>query len=64
MAKQESKKVKARVLQDCAFGSHNAVVEVDEQEAKNNAQFLDAHADAVSYAQSLKVKNASNSTTS
>lgn len=52
MAKAD-KKVKARVLMDGPFGKVNDVVEVTEAEAKDHAS-LDAHPDAVAYAESLK----------
>lgn len=55
MAKAEkSDKVKARVLVDCAFGKVDDVVEVTAAEAKDHASDLDAHPDAVAYAESLK----------
>jgi len=50
----ESGKVKARVLLDCAFGKVDQVVEVDAEEAKQHADKLDTHPDAVAYAESLK----------
>lgn len=46
-------KVKARVLVDGNYGKVNDVVEVDSAEAKDNSN-LDAHPDAVAYAESLK----------
>lgn len=52
-AKQESKKVKARVISDGGFGRINDVVEVAEDEAKNSPE-LDADPAAVAYAESLK----------
>lgn len=55
MAKAEkSDKVKVRVLADCIFGKVNDVVEVTAAEAKDHASDLDAHPDAVAYAESLK----------
>lgn len=53
MAKNEGKKVKARVLVDCAHGKCNDVVEIDESQAESLAGVLDAHPDAVAYAESL-----------
>jgi len=50
----ETGKVKARVLLDCQFGNVDQVVEVDAQEAKQHADKLDTHPDAVAYAESLK----------
>lgn len=47
-------KVKARVLMDCAFGKVDDVVEVTEAEAAASTSQLDAHPDAVAYAESLK----------
>lgn len=52
-AKQELKKVKARVISDGSFGRINDVVEVTEAEAKNSPE-LDADPGAVAYAESLK----------
>jgi hypothetical protein len=50
----EPKKVKARVLADCAFGKANEVVEVTEAEAKSHASELDTGKEAVAYAESIK----------
>lgn len=49
----ETKKIKARVLADCVYGSVDDVVEVTEAEAKA-CSALDAHKDAVAYAEGLK----------
>lgn len=58
MAKADkAEKVKARVLVDCAYGKVDDVVEVTEAEAKASSD-LDAHPDAVAYAESLKAKPA------
>lgn len=43
----EAKKVKARVLADCAFGKCNTVVAVDDADVKANPSVLDASAAAV-----------------
>lgn len=50
----EASKVKARVLMDCPFGKADEVVEVTEAEAKVCSSYLDAHPDAVAYAEGLK----------
>lgn len=58
MAKNEVKKVKARVLVDCAHGKPNDVVEIDESQVASLAGVVDAHPDAVAYAESLKTETA------
>jgi hypothetical protein len=50
----EAKKVKARVLVECAYGKPNDVVEVDAAEVKAQPGALDAEPAAVAYAESLK----------
>lgn len=50
----KEKKVKARVLVDCVFGKVDDVVEVTEAQAREHASDLDAHPDAVAYAEALK----------
>lgn len=54
----DAKKVKARVLMDCAFGKVDDVVEVTEAEAKAHSGQLDAHKDAVGYAEKLQAEKA------
>lgn len=51
--KEEGSKVKARVLVTGAFGQVNDVVEVEESVLKQTNE-LDASAEAVAYAESLK----------
>ena len=51
--KEEGSKVKARVLVTGAFGQVNDVVEVEESVLKQTNE-LDATAEAVAYAESLK----------
>jgi len=51
--KEDGNKVKARVLVTGAFGQVNDVVEVDESVLKQTNE-LDASAEAVAYAESLK----------
>lgn len=58
MAKTDTKKVKARVLVDCAHGKPNDVVEIDEAQVASLAGVVDAHPDAVAYAESLKTEAA------
>lgn len=59
MAKaKDSDKVKARVLMDCMFGKVDDVVEVAASEAKDHANKLDSHPDAVAYAEGLKAAKA------
>ena len=53
MAKNASSTVKARVLMDCPYGKADDVVEVSAEEAKANPA-LDAHPDAVAYAEGRK----------
>jgi hypothetical protein len=52
--KDEAKAVKARVLVDCSFGKVDDVVEVTEAQAKDHAHEIDAHPDAVAYAEKVK----------
>lgn len=51
--KDEAKTVKARVLADCQYGKVDEVVEVDPSVAEQSSE-LDAHPDAVKYAEGLK----------
>lgn len=46
--------VKARVLRDCPHGKADDVVEVSPEVAAAGVSDLDAHPDAVAYAESLK----------
>jgi hypothetical protein len=51
--KDEAKTVKARVLADGIYGKVDDVVDVTEAEVAASGE-LDAHPDAVAYAESLK----------
>ena len=53
-AKADAKKVKARVLYDCAHGKCNDVVLVTPAELKADTGALDGDKAAVAYAESLK----------
>ena len=50
----EAKKVKVRVLVQCAHGQPDDVVEIDAASAKALAGVVDADPEAVKYAESLK----------
>jgi hypothetical protein len=50
----EAKKVKARVLFDCAYGNCNDVIEIDQAQAKTLVGMVDTDPEAVAYAESLK----------
>lgn len=45
--------VKVRILVDCTYGKVNDVVEITQAEAEASSD-VDAHPDAVAYAESLK----------
>jgi hypothetical protein len=52
----DTKKVKARVLVDCAFGKADDIVEVTEGEAKASANEIDTNKDAVAFAEKLQAE--------
>lgn len=47
-------KVKVRILRDCVYGLCDAVVSIDSDLIEPLAGVVDAHPDAVAYAESLK----------